>query len=124
MLTRIFAVPDFMKFMRKERIADATLVGAIERVERGLMDADLGGGLLKLRVARPGQGRSGGYRTIVACSVDARAFFFVGYGKNDLDNIGDATLARLRRFAEELQLLTDDELDNVTASGAMREIER
>lgn len=124
MPTRVFAVPDFMNFMKKERVADATLVEAIEKVERGLMDADLGGGLLKLRVARPGQGRSGGYRTIVACRVGARAFFLVGYGKNDLDNIGDATLVRLRRFAEELQLLTDDELDNVTASGAMREIER
>jgi len=122
--TRIFAVPDFMKFMKSERIADATLVGAIERVERGLMDADLDGGLLKLRLARPGQGRSGGYRTIVACKVGARAFFLVGYGKNDLDNIGDATLGQLRRLAEELQRLTDDELDNVKASGAMREIER
>ncbi len=124
MRTRIFTVPDFMKFVKKERIADATLVDAIERLERGLMDADLGSGLLKLRVARPGQGRSGGYRTIEACRLGARAFFLVGYGKNDLDNIGDATLARLRRFAEELQRLTDDELDNVTASGAMREIER
>ena len=113
-----------MNFMKKERAADATLVEAIEKVERGLMDADLGGGLIKLRVARPGQGRSGGYRTIVAYSLGGRAFFLVGYGKNDLDNIGDATLARLRRFAEELQRLTDDELDNVMASGAIREIER
>jgi hypothetical protein len=48
----------------------------------------------------------------------------VGYGKNDLDNIGDATLARLRRFGEELQQITDDELGAVLASGAMREIKR
>jgi len=122
--TRIFALPDFLKFMKKERIADATLIDAIERVERGLVDADLGAGLLKLRVPRAGQGRGGGYRTIVACRVGARAFFLVGYGKNDLDNIGDATLARLRRLAEELQQLTDDELDTVTASGVMREIQR
>ena len=54
----------------------------------------------------------------------ARAFFLVGYGKNDLDNIGDATLARLRRFAEELQQFTEDELHTLTASGAMKEIER
>jgi hypothetical protein len=113
-----------MKFMRKERIADVTLVDAIVRVESGLIDADLGGGLLKLRLARAGQGRSSGNRTIVDCRVGARAFFLVGYGKSDLDNIGDATLARLRRFAEELQRLTEDELENITASGAMREIER
>ncbi len=124
MSTHIFVVPDFMKFMRKERIADVTLVDAIVRVESGLIDADLGGGLLKLRLARAGQGRSSGNRTIVDCRVGARAFFLVGYGKSDLDNIGDATLARLRRFAEELQRLTEDELENITASGAMREIER
>ena len=75
-------------------------------------------------MARPGQGRSAGFRTIVACWVGARAFFLVGYGKNDLDNIGDATLARLRRFGEELQQITDDELGAVLASGAMREIKR
>ena len=64
--TRIFPSPDFTKFVKRERIADGTLVDAIERVKRGLMDADLGGGLIKLRVARPGQRRSGGNRTIVA----------------------------------------------------------
>ncbi len=124
MSTRIFTVPDFIKFVKKERIADAALVDAIERVERGLVDSYLGGGLIKLRVARPGQGRSRGFRTIVACSLGARAFFLVGYGKNDLDNIGDTTLARLRLIAEELQRLTDDELDSLTASGTMREIAR
>lgn len=110
--------------MKKERLSADALVEAIERKERGLMDTDLGGGLIKLRVARPGQGRWDGYRTIVACRTGSRAFFLVGYGKNDLDNIGEATLARLRKVAQQLQQFTDDELDTIMASGVLREIER
>ena len=61
---RIFRNAWFGRFARKERITDAALLDAVSRVERGQIDADLGG-VIKQRVARPGQGRSGGYRTIV-----------------------------------------------------------
>lgn len=122
--TRVLIAPDFTRFVRKERIADAMLVEAIERVERGLVDADLGGGLLKLRVARPGQGRREGYRTIVACLVGKRAFFLLDYGKNDLANVGSGMLAELRRSAEGLLALTEDEIDVAKALGKIREIER
>lgn len=81
MPTRILITAPFARFARKERIADSALLDAIERVERGLVDADLGAGVLKLRIARSGQGRRDGYRTIVACVVDARAFFLYGYAK-------------------------------------------
>jgi len=57
---RAFKTKWFARFARKEKIADATLVAAIERAERELIDADLGGGLIKQRVARQGKGRSGG----------------------------------------------------------------
>ncbi|WP_447415009.1 type II toxin-antitoxin system RelE/ParE family toxin, partial [Clostridium perfringens] len=59
---RIFKTKWVARFVRRERISDADLKEAIERAERGLIDADLGGGLIKQRVARPGQGRSGGFR--------------------------------------------------------------
>src|SRR4051812_27957600 len=103
MPTRIFVTSSFAKFAKREKIADAVLIEAIERVERGLVDADLGGGVLKLRIARPGQGRSGGYRTIVACLVNSRAFYLYGFGKNDIDNISDIALAEFRINAAELQ---------------------
>jgi len=54
------------RFVRRERINDADLKEAIERAERGIIDADLGHGVIKQRVARTGQGRSGGFRMIVA----------------------------------------------------------
>ncbi|GIK97818.1 MAG: hypothetical protein BroJett029_20270 [Alphaproteobacteria bacterium] len=63
---RVFVTRQFGRFARSERMADDRLCVAIARAESGLIDADLGGGLIKQRVARPGQGRSGGYRTVVA----------------------------------------------------------
>src|ERR1700683_1838925 len=61
--------------------------------KRGLIDADLGSGLLKQRVARAGEGRSGGYRTIIAYRAGDRAVFLYGFAKNERDNIGDDELA-------------------------------
>ena len=62
---RIFKNAWFERFARKQKIPDAVLRDAIRRAEQGLIDADLGGGVIKQRVARPGQGRSGGYRTLI-----------------------------------------------------------
>ncbi len=63
---RIYITIEFARFTRRERIADARLCDAVERAGKGLVDADLGGGLIKQRIARQGQGRSGGYRTLMA----------------------------------------------------------
>ena len=75
---RVFKVRVFARFQRRERISDEALAAAVARAERGLVDADLGGGLIKQRVARPGQGRSGGYRTVVAYRHGDRAVFLLG----------------------------------------------
>jgi hypothetical protein len=79
---RIFKTKWVARFVRRERIDDASLKDAIERAERGIIDADLGGGLIKQRVARPGRGRSGGFRMIVAFRIEDRAFFLYGFAKN------------------------------------------
>ena len=77
----------FHRFARKERIEDSALQEAIERAEKGLIDADLGGSVIKQRVARPGQGKSGGFRTVILYRYGERAFFVYGFAKSDLDNI-------------------------------------
>lgn len=76
------------RFARRERIRDSSLCEAIRRAERGLIDADLGGGIIKQRVARPGQGRSGGYRTVLAYRSGDRAVFLYGFAKSERENIG------------------------------------
>jgi hypothetical protein len=72
---------------------------AVARAERGLIDADLDGGLIKQRVARKGQGRSGGYRMLIAYKVHERTVFFYAFAKNERDNIEPNELLTAREIA-------------------------
>ena len=95
---RIYKTKWFVRYVRQERISDHNLLDAIDRAERGLVDADLGGGVIKQRVARTGQGRSGGYRMLIAYRSGNRAVFLYGFAKSDRDNIDDDQLATLREI--------------------------
>jgi hypothetical protein len=120
---RIFMTRWFARFARHERITNASLLEAISRAEQGLIDADLGGGLIKQRLARRGQGRSGGHRVIVAYRVGKRAVFLFGFAKSDRENIDSRELVSLRAFgnrwltADETQIalgVREDEIQEVT----------
>ncbi|MGO9743639.1 MAG: type II toxin-antitoxin system RelE/ParE family toxin [Roseiarcus sp.] len=95
----IYQLEPFARFARSENIADENLVGAVERAARGLLDADLGGGLVKQRVARKGQGRRGGYRVMIAFRSGDFAVFLFGFAKSAQDNLADRQLIILRRIA-------------------------
>ncbi len=120
---RIFAVKTFRRFQRSERIDDAALVEAVERVAKGLIDADLGGGLIKQRVARPGQGRSRGFRTVIAYRSAGRAVFLFGFAKSDLANLSSQELAVLRIIGPRLVQATEARIAEAMASGELVEIE-
>ena len=120
---RIFKTRWVARFVLRERIDDCGLNEAIERAERGIIDADLGGGLIKQRVARPGRGRSGGYRMIVAYRTEDRAFFLYGFAKNERENIEDSELQTLRDIGNELLAQGDSALDAAVRSGKLQEIE-
>lgn len=96
---RVFATKWFARFARREGISSASLREAIERAESGSVDADLGGGLIKQRVARPGEGRSGGYRTLIAYRTARRAIFLYGFAKSDRENIESDDLVTARESA-------------------------
>jgi hypothetical protein len=89
---RIFKTKVFTRFARRERISDAQLRAAVARAERGLVDADLGGGVVKQRVARPGQGRSGGFRALIAYRARTRSVFLFGFAKSARGNVDDDEL--------------------------------
>ena len=95
---RVFKTKWLVRWARRERIADRSLREAIERAERGLVDADLGGGIIKQRVAREGQGRSGGYRMLVAYRAGQRAVFLYGFAKRERENIEADELLTLREI--------------------------
>ena len=120
---RIFKTKWVARFVRRERIDDHGLKEAIERAERGLIDADLGGGLIKQRVARPGQGRSGGFRMIVAYRAEDKAFFLYGFAKNERENIEDSELQTLRDIGGELLAQNNTALDEAVSSSTLQEIE-
>ena len=84
---RIFKSRWFHRFARTEGIADAALREAVVRAENGQIDAGLGGGVIKQRIARPGQGKSKGYRTIILYRRGAKAFFEYGFSKSERANI-------------------------------------
>ena len=96
----VYQTRGFSRFARKAKVDAADLFDAIDRAHRGLIDADLGGGLIKQRIARPGQGKRGGHRGIVACRVGSLAVFLFGFSKNERDNIGPEDLADLRLLAK------------------------
>jgi len=104
---RIFKNKAFTRFARKAGIGDASLCKAVRDAERGLLDADLGGGVIKQRVARSGGGKSGGFRTLILFRIGALAFFVHGFAKNELANIDDDELLALRKLAA-IMLAYDD----------------
>jgi hypothetical protein len=96
---RVFKTRVFTRFARGERITDDSLTAAIRRAERGLVDADLGGGVIKQRVARPGRGRSGGYRVLFAYRAKHRGVFLYGFAKSERENIDPDELVTLKEIA-------------------------
>jgi len=120
---RVFETKWLARFARRERIADRSLIEAIERAERGVIDADLGGGLIKQRVARAGQGRSGGYRTMVAYRTKGRAVFLYAFAKNERDNIDPDELLSLREIAENWLAADEAKIALAVEDGALQEVD-
>ncbi len=107
---RIFKSRWFQRFARKEGITDAALHEAVARAEKGQIDAELGGEVIKQRIARPGQGRSKGYRTIIFFRHGAKAFFVYGFAKNQRANIDDDEKERFKEAARIVLALTEAQL--------------
>ncbi len=119
---RVFKNGWFQKFARKEKISDAMLCEAVARAERGQIDADLGSGLIKQRLARPGAGKSGGFRTLVFFRTQHRAVFAFGFAKSDMANLDDADEAYLKKAAKLVLGFTDEQMDAEIAAGRMLEV--
>lgn len=119
---RIFTNRWFARFANKQDISDDDLREAISRAERGLIDADLGGGVIKQRIARKGQGKSGGYRSLILFKQGERAFFVYAFAKNDRSNIGQSELQAFRIMAAEAFNLSETELQQALETEKYMEI--
>ncbi len=121
---RIFKTKWFQRFARRERITDAALLDALERAERGRIDADLGGGVIKQRIARPGQGKSGGYRIIIVYRRGHRAVLMYGFAKRERDNIRADEEKEFKEAAKHLLALSEEQLAELVKRGDFVEVKR
>ena len=101
---------------------DAAPCDAVQQAGRGQVDADLGGGVIKQRIARQGEGRSGGFRALVVFRRDERALFVHGFAKNDRENLRHDELRALRELAKELLGLDEARLEAMLANGTVGEV--
>jgi len=121
---RVFQSKWFQRFARKERSEVATLLEAVARAEKGQIDADLGGGVIKQRIARPGRGKSGGYRTIILFQQSERAVFMYGFAKSERENIRIDEEVVFKIAAKHILALTEKHLEALIQRGDFVELKR
>ena len=121
---KVFKNAWFGRFTRKERISVDALWDAVERAEKGQIDANLGGGVIKQRIARPGEGKSKGYRSIVLFRKGKKSFFVYGFPKSELGNIREDEEKQFKKMAKHVLALTDAQLSELIANGQFEKVVR
>lgn len=114
----------FQRFARREKITDQMLVDTITRAEDGLIDADLGGNIIKQRIARKGQGKSSWYRTIVIFKQGDKAFFVYGFAKSERENLKENELKYYKESAEIYLSMPNKQIDKLLKTSELTEIEQ
>ena len=119
---RAFKTRAFDRFASRQGIGDADLFDAVARVNAGQIDADLGGSVLKQRIARTGQGKSGGFRTIILFRKGELAFFVYGFAKSERENIRPDELKAFRKLAQEMLRYGTTDLAAAMKNETLKEI--
>ncbi len=121
-MKRVFKTRHFSRWMRKTELTESALCSAVAEMAQGLIDADLGGGVVKKRVGLAGRGKRGGARTLVATNKGNRWFFVFGFEKNDRANIGADEFEALQDLAHDLLARTGPQLDLAVNKQTLEEI--
>ena len=119
---RIFKHRGFVQWMKSEGIKDETLIKAVHEIEGGLHDGNLGGGLYKKRVAMPGKGKRGSYRTLLAIQHGEHAFFLYGFAKNVKANINEKEKGVYKKLAAALLDMKPDMLNKMLKTSTLIEV--
>lgn len=121
-MRRVFKTRHFSRWLRKSEVTDAVLCAAVDEMQAGLIDAELGGDVVKKRVALPGRGKRGGARTLVATRKGSRWFFVFGFEKNERSNVTLTELEALQTLAGALLEMSSAQLDTAVEDGTLQEI--
>ncbi len=119
---KIYKTKYFTRWARKVGLDDSLLAGAVIEIENGLLEADLGGGIVKKRIALPDRGKRGSTRTLIATNLDDRWFFVFGFEKNERDNISESEFAALKTLAKDLLGLTTFQIQEAIDQGTLVEV--
>lgn len=122
MTLRVFKTRTFARWTKRIALTDAMLLTSVDDMRRGLLDADLGGHVVKKRIALPGLGKRGGARALVATKLAERWFFLYGFSKNEQGDIDGRALRGLQELAKELLGFDETELDIALAAGELVEV--
>ena len=120
---RIWKTKVFQSWQKKSDVTDDMLVAAVQDMQKGLIDAELGRNLVKKRIARKDSGKSAGYRTIVATKKKETWFFIYGFAKNEKDNITAQELGGLKDLATYLLGLCESEVTDSVNKKLLTEVE-
>ena len=121
-MNRVFKTRHFSRWMRKTELSDSALCAAVIEMTQGLIDADLGGGVVKKRVGVAGRGKRGGARTLIATNKHNKWFFVYGFEKNERANISDGELEALQKIAKDWLTRTPSQLEVALTQGSLQEI--
>ena len=121
-MRRVFKTRPFSRWMRKTELSDLMLCNAVAEMAQGLIEADMGGSVVKKRIALPGRGKSGSARTLIATNKGNRWFFLFGFEKNERANVSAKELEALQEIATDLLEHSTAELDALVASDTLQEI--
>lgn len=121
-MRKIFKTKLFSRWAKKAGLTNEALVGAVAEMSAGLVDVDLGGGVVKKRVAQPGQGKRGSTRTLLATNFNDRWFFVFGFEKNERVNITKKELVALKLLSGDLLALNDAQLAEALVAKKLFEV--
>lgn len=119
---KIFKNKMFYKWAKSEGLPDSALIKAVKDISQGLMNANLGGNLIKKRIAKDGRGKSGGFRTVIAFKNKYRAFYIYGFAKNQCNDISDREEKALKKLAHYLLQASEEELTDMIANNDLYEV--
>ena len=119
---KIYKTSWFSRWQKKEKLQDNLLFEAVKGAQKGLFEAELGGGLIKKRIAREGSGKRSGYRTLLATNKGSKWFFIYGFAKNERENIDEKELISFKELSETLLILPAAELKAALKDKALIEV--
>ena len=119
---QIYQTSWFNHWAKKQDLSNQALCQAVQEMQQGLYEADLGSGLFKKRIAKQGQGKSGGFRTLIATNKGSHWFFVFGFEKNTRSNISQKEQAALKRLADELLHYPPQMIENLERANELIEV--